>query len=235
MRPSLFLSASVPTGKQYKGWEAHYESARPQWIRDAVLAVTRAAFEADIDLVFGAHPAISPIVLMVAREFPTVTPPRVAVFQSQFFAGQMPTETLELADGKLGSLITTPISPSKAAPDREASLQTMRGLMFKRTGLVAGMFIGGMDGVATEAMLFKSLNPKLPTYAVASSGGAAADLLAPKTANALYGPDDFRGHPDALIDEKELSLERVGYTKLADLVIGAIRAGLDSGAIQPRP
>lgn len=240
MRPAVFLSASIPTGKKYDGSDRHLETARPQWIRDAVLAIARAAFAEDFDLVFGAHPSISPMLLMVAREFPVLPlQPRIAVYRSQFFAGQFPRETLELADGKLGTLEDTPVvfdAASAPKPDLEASLALMRHRMFERPGLIAGVFVGGMNGIVEEATGFKRSNPALPTYAVASAGGAAADLLNAQRVQAMnFHVADFCGGRAAPVPESMLRAEQVGYTLLSSVLMSELKLALNAKAIRPRP
>jgi hypothetical protein len=239
-RPRLFLSASVPDDtKEYAGCERHRETARPQWIRDAVLALARAAFTRGFDIVSGAHPSISPMLLSVASEFPVLTPPRVAVFQSDFFLGRFPRETLELTDPSLGlgQLVAIP-----RASDQAASLASLRQAMFERRGLCAAIFVGGMNGLVDEAALFKRHNPTLPTYSVASTGGAALDLLdqplqalLPTTLGlGAYTPADFCGAPLAPIGEAVLRARQVGYTRVARTILTVLEAQLAAGVVRSR-
>ena len=226
----IFLSASVPDGKkQYPGSQHHHASARPQWIRDAVLAFARATLKRDWHLTFGAHPSISPMVLTVAREFPPSQGPRISIYQSEIFRGRFPQETLALADGHWGEIIETKSRPG--SDPLAASLAHMRERMFAHPGLVAGVFVGGMNGILDEAMLFKRLHPTLPAYAIASAGGAAADLLnqpsAPLTA------EDFCGGQVAPVNLALLRQERVGYVRAARVVLDAIGGAI--GASGPPP
>jgi hypothetical protein len=228
-RPALFLSASVPDGvKVYEGCERHRDTARPQWIRDAVLALARRAFESELDLVFGAHPSISPMLLTVAREFPRLGSPRAHVYLSEFFRAEFPRETLELTDPslRLGTLEVT----SNAA-DRETALRLMRRAMFERPGLCAAVFVGGMDGIFDEARLFRATNPTLPNYAIASAGGAALDLVGPPP---MPPTTEYCGAPAAPIDGGVLRATHVGYTQVARSIIHAIQAALRARTIRPR-
>jgi hypothetical protein len=188
--PALFLSASVPylreTRKDLPNAERererqrnqHYlQTAEPARIRSAVVALTQAALLRGMRLVFGAHPAISPMVLSVARDA-RATARSILVFQSAFFEDQLPNATLELADWTAGALIMT--AKRSAAPPlnaRQQSLSLMRKLMVSVPGLRGAVFIGGMEGVEEEANIFRQTNPRLPLYAVASTGSAAADLF----------------------------------------------------------
>jgi len=60
---------------------------------------------------------------------------------------------------------------------RKPSLDLMRELMVSTPNLRAALFIGGMDGVAAEARLFRERNPGKPIIPLASTGSAAAELF----------------------------------------------------------
>ena len=62
-----------------------YETADVTAIRDAVTAVSTVALKRG-ELVFGGHPAISPLVLIVASMLDATD--RVRIFQSEYFATQ---------------------------------------------------------------------------------------------------------------------------------------------------
>src|SRR5262245_47965387 len=73
--PALFLSASQPVVKYEKddlryGRNLHHVStARPELIRAAVVELRKWSFHRGLVLVYGGHPAISPLVLEAARRF----------------------------------------------------------------------------------------------------------------------------------------------------------------------
>lgn len=180
-RKAIFLSASVPyrrpaadlpTSAARLMNERHVDTSRPARIRDAVLHLCRFAFQRDYGLVFGGHPAISPLVLAAARAADAGRAPRkrVAVFQSYFFGNLVPSETLDLWEH--GHLIWTERRATKAE-----SLEVMRAQMLEVDNIVAGVFVGGMDGVLDEAAVFDLKQPTRPQFSVASTGAAAADLL----------------------------------------------------------
>jgi hypothetical protein len=223
--PVVFLSASVPDGlKDYPEREHHFETARPQWIRDAVLAISRAALRRGFRIRFGAHPSISPMVLAVAREFPPAPVPPVEVYQSKFFHGRYAPETYELACPPLGILVET-----DAAADKDTSVRQMRDDMLSRPGLIAAVFVGGMDGVIDEAKRFRDLPWKLPAYAIASAGGGAADLYDPQQ------PLAFAGGAIAPVDPDLLSAERIGYTRVAREIFDSIEQARGAGLLRPTP
>ncbi len=220
----VFLSASVPTGrKRYPRAADHLLTAQPVLIRDAVLAMVREGLRSGFDFVFGAHPSIAPIVLTVAREFPSDRP-RIEVFQSRLFEAVFPQETLELADGVLGLLTPVPAEPPPpAAPDREQSLAAMRMAIITSRELVAAIVIAGMDGVTDEATMFLSHHRRsLPLYALGSTGGAALDLFDRPPPG--FSADDFCGGAAAPV-ERDLLCEQVpGYARVARAIFRAVAA-----------
>lgn len=195
--PALFLSASVPAVRltapphvQRRDQE-HVATAHPDRIREAVRWVCHYAFGEGLQIVFGGHPAISPMVLAAARDIPvTNTGPRVWIYQSEAFRSLIPRASLDLGDWSAGQLVWTPASqpPGEALSweGRETSLLRMRQLMISTPSLVGAIFIGGLSGVEEESRLFAERWPKLPRYAIGSTGGATAGLL-------QADPDGHRG------------------------------------------
>lgn len=189
-RPAVLLSASVPYLReatsdmtpqerdQLRELSKRYlQSAKPHHIRLAVTALTKTALMRDAQLIFGAHPAISPMVLAAARNA-GAQPDSILIFQSSFFADRIPGSTLELADWAAGRLFFTPSqSASRQYEARSVSLHEMRALMVSPSNLRGAIFVGGMEGVEEEAHLFKSAHPNLPRYAIASTGSAAQNLF----------------------------------------------------------
>ncbi len=227
-RRALFLSAGLPEKKNYARNAIHRDSVNPQWVRDAVLAVTRTAFENNYTIVFGAQPSISSMVLQVATQFDPAPTPRVLVFQSLFFWGRFPEATLELADGKLGARLLIEAKPTLAE-----SLLEMRTVMFESRNLVAAIFIGGMDGIEAEAILFHARNPTLPMFAYGSTGAASEDLLdAPPQG---LTQEDFCGGRFAPVPLGALTTKGGSYTALTRTVIAAVHGGLAAGRFAPRP
>ena len=160
----VFLSASFPSGARAQ----RFPAADPAGIADAVSSLARAVFEADGRLVFGAHPTISPLVLQIAAELDKRA--RVDIYQSSWFEGQVPPETLRLVDQGYGRIVWTPADDS-----RDESLSTMRRRMLSEP-IAGGVFVGGMEGVVDEHNLFASLHPAAPRLAFTAPGGAASTL-----------------------------------------------------------
>lgn len=184
-RPVIFLSASVPFERS-KGSAAQL-SANNRYlpplrteIRTAVVQLARFAFARDVQLVFGGHPAISPLVLQATYVALPSSVPRVFIFQSEYFHYLIPQSTRELAKWAQGRMLWTrsyggpPSSDDEIEPDEvERSLMIMRKAMIGVPGLVGAVLIGGMDGVEEEAALWKQRHPNLPLYSLPGTGGAA--------------------------------------------------------------
>jgi hypothetical protein len=152
-------------------------------IRESVVALARVAL-ARGTLVFGGHPAISPLILMVATQLGAVA--RVKIHQSSFFRKLVPVESLAFPH----------IEWTSAGVDRERSLLSMRKRMLTGHNFSSAVFIGGMEGVEEEHRLFRSIHPQLPAYPVASTGAAARLIFdahpaepADKTIRAMLGVD----------------------------------------------
>jgi hypothetical protein len=160
---AVFLSASFPSGERGQR-VAPYD---PAAIADAVSAIARAVLYAGGRLVFGGHPTISPLVLLCAADLDVKH--RVDIFQSRFFEDAVPPETLALDERGYGVITWTP----SVANDRQASLDSMRDEMLTRDDLVAGVFIGGMEGVTDEAAAFAERHPGAWLVPVLAPGGAA--------------------------------------------------------------
>ena len=162
----VFLSASFPSGDRGTRFEPFDSGA----IADAVTAVARAVLAADGRLLFGGHPTITPLVLTVASELEIKG--AVDVFQSRWFADQITRETKMLKDAGFGAIRWTPERVT-----RKESLETMREAMLGRDRkLIAGVFVGGMEGVREEHELFRRFHPRVPSVSLVGPGGAAAQL-----------------------------------------------------------
>jgi hypothetical protein len=162
--PRVFLSASVPMPSRNP---AYFETANIIAIRDAVRALTIVVSEKHIKLIFGGHPAITPMIRLQIAQTGNRVGDHVVMFQSRFFERHFPDdnaafETVELVDA--------------VQNDREKSLLHMREVMLAKP-FDAGVFIGGMEGVEQEFDMFRHLQPDTPVFPIASTGAAAAILF----------------------------------------------------------
>lgn len=153
---TVFLSASIPDPKRDPRF---FETADVVTIADAVHALCTVVLLED-RLVFGGHPAITPIVQRVASVLERSH--NVEIYQSEFFVGRFPPET-ESFDN---IIITRP------GEGRDDSLAIMRDAMLQRCP-DAGIFIGGMEGVIHEWTLLRDRFPHAGAWPVTTTGAAA--------------------------------------------------------------
>lgn len=166
----IFLSASIPYGER----TAHYHPD-PIAIRDAVRALVAEGLP-DRMLVFGGHPAISPLVWEASKSLHAID--RIVIYQSELYRSSVPKEAAYFPN-----LVWT----KAVGQDCDASLGHMRRLMIQlRTDeqeklsiaeYAVAFFIGGMDGVEDEWDRFRQAYPSAPAFPVDSTEGAA-QLLA---------------------------------------------------------
>lgn len=180
MKPDLqdryvFLSASYPT-RRYR------DLADSQEIAAAVKALLATVFHANGKILFGGHPSISPLVLMMAREFGERG--RICIYQSEVFDGSLSEATLRLRDEGFGDIVSTeadwterPVPPNPNPKDFPKSLTIMREQMLSPlTNPAAAVFIGGDTGLFEEQTLFSVNIQGAPIYAVGAPGGAAREI-----------------------------------------------------------
>ena len=156
----IFLSASIPTlGREY------FEGSNPLLIREAVVAFTRVCMEYDIEFYFGGHPAISPLVYQIAKNYIGEKEAPIRIYQSEWFKDMTPAEIKYY-----GNIVWTP-----KCEDVGSSVQLMRKLMFEENkDTCCAVFIGGMDGIIDEAKKISSLCPDIKMLPMASTGCASA-------------------------------------------------------------
>ena len=156
----IFLSASVPER------ELDTYIPDPVAIRDAVRALVAETVRKRM-LVFGGHPAISPLVHHAADDLGAID--NVRIYQSEFFRPVIPPVAQQFPH-----LIWTSI----VGNNRKLSLIEMQTRMIDSQQFAAGVFIGGMDGVEDEWTMFTLRYPHVPVYPIASTEGAARLLWA---------------------------------------------------------
>lgn len=173
-RATVFLSASFPSGKRSKKFKPY----DPSGIADAVAALTRSVLMRNGQLLFGGHPTITPLVLMIARELNVRK--SVVVYQSGWFWDSQLPEVQEIYGDNLGRVVWTDPKDSL-----EQSLETMREAMLNSArNCAAAIFVGGMEGIQDEYSMAKRILPNTPRIPIVGPGGAAA-LLPQDSCNAL--------------------------------------------------
>jgi hypothetical protein len=160
----IFLSASVPL----PGRDPTYlKTADAIAIREAVKGLVLVLLERNGRLVFGGHPAITPLVRLLFNEAHRSPREYVTLYQSALFERAFPRDNAAFEN--------TVVVPAVDG-DRERSLWRMRHQMLSEQGYSCGVFVGGMEGVIDEYMMFRDLQPRLATFPIASTGAAAAML-----------------------------------------------------------
>lgn len=158
---SIFLSSSVPDRDPWLG------NSDPLTVREAVLALT-AVWLPRGELVFGGHPAISPLVEHAARSLGLLD--RVHIYQSLYFERDIPEAAKKFVN----------LHWTATGPDRGTSLTLMRREMLdssnNRQSFQAAVFIGGMDGIDEELQIFRKAHPSAALIPVGSTGAAALNL-----------------------------------------------------------
>lgn len=188
---TVFLSASVPNAERADQYNRIEDAAFE--IEQAVISLARAVFSEGGRLVFGGHPAISPLVAMVVGEY---REPRFAesaedrraapveIYQSRAFEGHLPDDTLLMY--RLGyasihwvdAVNNERFNPQALSSDIQcrSSLKRMRETILEAARPDAMVCIGGMEGVEDEVELALQRGRTFPIYVLERTGGASALL-----------------------------------------------------------
>jgi len=159
----IFLSASVPLPNRHP---KYYGTADFIAIRDAVKALTTVVIPR-CQLIWGGHPSITPLIRHVVEKMGDDIKNHVMLYQSMAFAKNFPK-----SNESFERIIYTPEMQSK-----ENSLLLMREEMIGSNDFVAGIFIGGMEGILDEYEIFSRHHPNAIAIPVASTGAAAQVLF----------------------------------------------------------
>jgi hypothetical protein len=167
----VLLSASFPSGERGEAFRPY----DPGSISDAIVAIARGVLTAGGSLVFGGHPTVTPLVLLIAGEAGVTR--RVVAYQSRLFEHQITPETRALEHSGVGEIRWVE-APGRGQTGRlDASLADLRRRMLVETEPVAGFFVGGMEGIVDEWTLASELQPLMLRMPLGRPGGAAARLL----------------------------------------------------------
>lgn len=172
MKRPIFLSASVPDREPF----VQYFDAIA--IREAVLSLIATEARERL-IVFGGHPAISPLVEHAARSLGALD--QIHIYQSKFFEAFIPDVAKEFPN------LHWTKRRGEGGGDRAASLTLMRREMISSGDFCAAVFIGGMKGIFEEWSIFSELHPNAPVLPVASTGGASRDVF--EKMKDGFGPD----------------------------------------------
>ena len=160
---NIFLSASIPLQERDP---QYIETADIIAIRDAVIALTAVVLPSH-RLIWGGHPSITPLVYHVMEKLNLNIQEHITLYQSMFFEKYFPKD-----NNKFDNIVLTDIVEG----DRERSLLHMRNRMLGESEFVAGIFIGGMEGVEEEYDMFIKKHHNAIILPIASTGAAAKKI-----------------------------------------------------------
>ena len=158
--PAIFISASVPDPRRDARF---FRTGDTFAIRDSLLALAE-VFAPDFFLVFGGHPAITPLVARIAETLHLEE--RFVVYQSLEFEDEFPVELESLPN----------VIYTKKLENSARSLEQLRFRMLHDSPFQAAFFLGGMDGVLAEYELLSTLPQRPHLFPIATTGGAAGIL-----------------------------------------------------------
>ena len=163
MPEAIFLSASIPDPRRAPAYAVTSDSVA---IASAVSALVNVTLGRRL-LVWGGHPAITPMIWIVAEDVSVDYGSWVRLYQSKYFEEQFPEDNERFSNVTYTDTIDG---------DRERSLRVMRERMISDYVFNSGVFIGGMDGILQEFKIFRNLQPKAQLLPIGSTGGAALEV-----------------------------------------------------------
>lgn len=158
----VFLSASIPYPDRDK---KYYNTADIVSIRDAVRALATVVIP-KAHLVWGGHPSITPLIRFVMDRMRVNLKTHITLYQSLFFEEYFPPDNFAFEN----------IVLTEKRNNRDESLELMRNKLISENDFKVGIFIGGMEGINDEYVLFKERHPNALILPIASTG-AAANIL----------------------------------------------------------
>ena len=211
---SVVLCASFPAPGE-RG-----DSVAPYFVAEIALAaasVAEAVLRSGAELVFGAHPTISPIVLQTAYLLDAGS--NVQIVQSGHFEDRTTDEVHRLVDDLGARFLSVPSEEGLTA-----SLSAMRRVMFAK-GPAAAFFCGGMDGLVEEFRLAAEVGA--PQFLITMPGGMTAIL-----ARELQSPDIGSLVGSGRIGSVALSGRAYGSLALQALELVGLREPQDLGPFE---
>ena len=155
---SVFLSASIPLKERHP---KYFKTSDIIAIRDAVIALATIVLPKH-KLVWGGHPSITPIIYHVMEKLKLNVQEHVTLYQSLYFENFFPEDT-----NKFNNVILT-----ENTGEIQSSILLMRKRMFSENEFSAGIFIGGMEGIEHEFIMFRDFHPNALLLPLASTGAA---------------------------------------------------------------
>jgi hypothetical protein len=160
----VFLSASVPLPERNR---RYFDTADVLAIREAIKALVEIVLPIG-RITCGGHPAITPLLALFVCES-GLDSNHLTIFQSRYYEDAFPEANKKFQDVRFIEAVDR---------DEARSLLRMREAMLKSRDFHAGVFIGGMEGVVSEAELFSQFQPNAMRLPIASTGAGAAEVFA---------------------------------------------------------
>lgn len=215
----VFLSASFPHEDRNQKF---YDSASPTQITSAITSMSRALLMNGFKIVFGGHPTVSPLILSVARNTQrqlNFKEKQVIIYQSEYFKDIISKHTIALGEEGYGEIKFIKESPLGV----QESLRYMRDQMLKEVKFIAGIFIGGMEGIFDEFKLFRERFPRVPVYPITRPGGATK-LVLEDLVISYNNKEEIKNqlnHLDLLILDELINSRKYSY--LAKIILDDIK------------
>ncbi len=158
----VFLSASIPYPDRDKKF---YDTADIVSIRDAVRALATVVIP-KAHLIWGGHPSITPLIRFVMDRMNIDLKEHITLYQSLFFEEYFPPDNFAFEN----------IVLTEKRNNRDESLKLMRSKLINENDFKVAIFIGGMEGINDEYVMFKERHPNAMILPIASTGAAAQIL-----------------------------------------------------------
>lgn len=159
---AIFLSAGVPDPTA-----AHFEGEGDVAAITAAVSALLFVTLGRRQLIWGGHPAITPMVWAFAEAMDVDYGNWVTLYQSAIFRDIFPKETAKFKNVVLTDAI---------GEDRQASIAEMRRRMIGENHFEAAVFIGGMHGIFDEHRMVAEQSPNAKIVPVMTTGGATEKL-----------------------------------------------------------
>ena len=131
------------------------------------MAFTKVCMEKRRPFYFGGHPAITPLVWEVAKDYAPVEFKKfIRIYQSSFFIGKTPREV-----DFFNNIVWT-----EKQIDISHSVELMRKQMFSENDTDTVVFIGGMNGIVDEYNMVTRIYPQVKVLPMATTGAASKQL-----------------------------------------------------------
>lgn len=171
MNGAVFLSASVP------------DPEAPHFVGPADTIAVTSAVKALIyvvlgrrRLIWGGHPAITPMVWSAADSMNVDYGAWVTLYQSRYFEDHYPQDNERFQNVVFTEAADESVELGSTG-SRELSLDLMRRQMFRDNTFSTAIFIGGMKGVIAEFELIAEYSRDVQRFPILSTGGVTDRLV----------------------------------------------------------